>query len=167
MAVKRPALLQLGGQEAFVAYRAEFDRLYRSGAVRDVLGNHVEFPTDACRHVCFKPTEEDPYGRLARDVWSQERAERIPWILVALTDPGIEVRPNPQRPDRLSYILVVDAEPLVGLPQEYFGAVCEPTRSGVVQFVTAFPMDQAYWARWRRAGRRFYPPTPRPRRKKR
>src|SRR3954453_8330984 len=125
MPIKRLPLLRLGGEEAFEAYRIEFDRLYRSSPVRDVLGRLVHFPPQACRHVCFKPAEEDPYSRLPRETWSQDRAERIPWILAALADPGTEVRPNIQRPDRYSYILVVEADPTAGWPQEYFGVVAE------------------------------------------
>src|SRR5438105_879132 len=49
MPVNRPPLLRLGGEEAFAAYQREFDRLYRSGPVVDVLGNRVSFPSDACR----------------------------------------------------------------------------------------------------------------------
>lgn len=158
MPVNRPPLLELGGEESFSSYKAAFDRLYSSGRVADVLGNRIEFPPSACRHVCFKPVAEDPYGRLPRQVWAQERAERIPWILLALSDIGTEVRPNVQRPDRLSYALIVEADPIAGLSQEYFGVVTEPTDPGEVLFVTAFPMEHSYWARWRRGGRRLYPP---------
>jgi hypothetical protein len=101
-------------------------------------------------------------------VWSPERAERIPWILVALTDPGTEVRPNIQRPDRLSYILVVEAVPDQGFPQEYYGVVTEPVGPGVVEFVTAFSFDHAYWARWRTGGAPLYPRrAPRPGKRRR
>jgi hypothetical protein len=168
MAVKRSAILALGGEDAFAAHQAEFDRLFRSGPVVDVLRNTVRFPPNACRHVCFKPPEEDPYSQLPREVWSQERAERIPWILTALTAPGVEVRPNVQRPDRLSYILVVEAVPEQGLPQEYYGVVTEPVGPGEVEFVTAFPFDHAYWARWRTGGAPLYPrKAPRPKKKAR
>ena len=168
MAVKRPATLALGGEDSFPAYRAEFDGLYGSAAVVDVLGNTVRFAASACRHVCFRPEEADPYSQLPREVWSPERAERIPWILIALTDPGTEVRPNVQRPDRLSYILVVEAVPDQGFPQEYYGVVTEPVGPGVVEFVTAFPFDHAYWARWRTGGAPLYPRrAPRPRKRRR
>lgn len=166
MAVERPATLALGGENSFPAYQAEFIRLYASGRVVDVLGNTVRFPAGACRHVCFKPPEADPYSRSPRTVWSQERAERIPWILTALTDPHTEVRPNVQRPERLSYILAVAAVPDQGLPQEYFGVVTERLQPGVVEFVTAFPFDHAYWAHWRMGGAPLYPHRP-PRTKKR
>lgn len=170
MPVKRLPLLELGGEDAFPDYEAAFDRIYRAGPVVDVLGNLVEFPPGACRHVCFKPPEADPYGRLPREVWSQERAERIPWIDVALSDPGTEVRPNIARPDRLSYFLTVEADPARGLPVEYYGIVAEPQGPGLMTFITGFPLgDHATFARWRRAGARLYPPPapPKPKRGRR
>src|SRR5438128_2282104 len=139
MPIQRPPMLRLGGEEAFGAYQREFDRLYCSSPLTDVLGHRVQFPPQACRHVCFKPVEEDPYSRLPRQDWAQERAERIPWIGAALAAPGTEVRPNIQRPDRYSYILVVEADLTAGWPQEYFGVVTEPVGPGTVEFVTAFP----------------------------
>ncbi|MDQ2688538.1 MAG: hypothetical protein M3Y28_11805, partial [Armatimonadota bacterium] len=50
----RPSLIQLGGEENFILYQQEFQRLYQTESVMDVLGNEVEFSQSACRHVCFK-----------------------------------------------------------------------------------------------------------------
>src|SRR5262249_38178936 len=149
MAVKRPPLLELGGEAAFRLYEAQFDRLYRSAPVRDVLGNEVDFPRYACRHVCFRPAEEDPYHRLSRDVWSPVRAERIRWIAVALMDPGTEIRPSHQVEGRLAYLLLVDAAPAAGYEREFYGVFVEVTGPGVVTFLTAYPLDPNAWTKAR------------------
>lgn len=154
----RPLLLKLGAEPNFSLYEREFFRLYRFGFVTDVLGNQVVFERSACWHVCFEPKEKDQYSRRRRNVWSQERAERIPWIMAALSDRGTEVRPNDQDPDnRLNYLLDVDADPENGWEREYFCVVAEKTGPNTVAFITAFPVDQKYWAKCRRAGRKLYP----------
>ena len=38
------------------------------------------------------------YKQGQREVWVQERAEHIPWIIATLTDPGTEMFPNDQDP---------------------------------------------------------------------
>jgi hypothetical protein len=167
MAVKRLPLLQLGGEEAFAAYQAEFDRLYRSGPVTDVLGNRIAFPPYACRHICFKPEEEDPYGRRPRAAWAQERAERIPWIHVALTDPGTEVRPSHQVEGRLAYLLLMEADPAAGYGPQYYGVFVEAISPGQVTFLTAYLLDASTWAKARRGGRRLYPPPEPPKKRRR
>ncbi len=153
----RPPLLQLGGEQNFSLYEREFFRSYRFGFVTDILGNQVVFERSACWHVCFEPKEKDQYSRRRRNVWSQERAEHIPWIMAALADPGTEVRPNDQDPDnRLNYLLDVDADPENGWEREFFCVVAEKTEANTVAFITAFPIDQKYWAKCRRAGRAVY-----------
>ena len=159
MPIERPPLLRLGGEEAFDAYQAEFDRLYRSGPVFDVLGRLVEFPRSACRHVCFKAPEADPYGRLPRDAWSQERAERIPWILEALSNPGTEVRPHLSDPAKQVYLPAVDGE---GCPPEWFFVVVARVGPNSLEFVTAFRVPYDYWFDWRKGGPRIYPEPKQP-----
>ncbi len=143
----RPPLLELDGEEKFSAYQREFNRIYRYGFVTDVLGNEVVFERSACWHVCFEPKEKDQYSRRRRNVWSQARAERIPWIMIALSHSGTEVRPNDQDPDnRLNYLLDIDADPAKGWGREFFCDVTEKTEANTVAFITAFPIDQQYWA---------------------
>ena len=164
MLVERPTMLCLGGEEAFEAYRKEFARLYRSGTVFDVLGRRVFFPVNAAQHVCFKTREEDPYRRLKREVWAQERAERIPWILTALQHPD-EIRPDHKEPGRHACLLTIVSAPTEGLPQEYYGVFVSVEGLGLVTFLTAFPMDGPYWRDARRSGPRLYPP-PQPKKPK-
>src|SRR4051812_39324352 len=95
-----PPLLQLGGREAFPAYREALQALCAAGEVKDVRGWCVESPDDLCHHICFK---EDDYGQ--RTIWKQERAVRIPWILPALCSLGTEIRPSVRMARRISYIL--------------------------------------------------------------
>ncbi len=163
MPVNRPPLLRLGGEEAFAAYRREFDRLYGLGPVTDVLGRRVLFPPDACAHVCFKDQRQDRYRKLPR-VWTPERAERIPWILPALTTPD-EVRPSHQTAVHQAFLLLVEADPAVGTTWERFGVYVEPAGAQRVRFVTAFPMDRSYWDAARLKGPRLYPP-PKPKRRR-
>ena len=154
----RPPLLQLGGEEAFAAYEKEFGRLYQIRRVTDVLGNVVLFRGHTCRHVCFKSDRPDYYKQGRRVVWMQERAEHIPWILAALTDPGVEVRPNDQDPDnRVNYLLDVDADPAQGLKREFFCVVAEWINDTTLSFVTSFPIDRDYWLKCRKVPGRLYP----------
>ena len=113
----RPPLLELGGEEEYKAYEKEFGRLYQNRRIYDVLGNQVTFDRTICRHVCTKSEEAIKSGRSR--VWVQVRAEHIPWILAALTDPGTEIRPDKDLANRWNYLLVVEADPMQGFVQEY------------------------------------------------
>lgn len=150
-------LLKLGGQESFRTYEREFNHLYFPERVVDVLESRVVFERTSCWHVCFKPADDNHYGRSRRDVWSQERAERIGWILYALSDPSTEVRPNATNSSRQNYLLIVDKETEDGGGQEYFVVVTERLAPGFVLFVTAFPANHKYWSNCRKAGKRLYP----------
>ena len=94
----RPPLLLLGGRKAFVEHEKAFRTRYQNQFVNDVLGNRILFREHMCRHACFKSTEENRYKQGQREVWVQERAEHIPWIIATLTDPGTEMFPNDQDP---------------------------------------------------------------------
>jgi hypothetical protein len=157
LAVAPPPLFQLGtGPGSFHAYKAEFNRLYRSGPITDALGREVLFSGDSAHHVCFKPDGDDPYFRKPRTVWAQERAERISWISRVLTNP-YEIRPNHQVPHRRQgYFLMFPAS--AGRPEELYYAVVDiggdPNR---VQFLTAYPTDRKYWSKARQGGACLYP----------
>jgi hypothetical protein len=154
----RPPLLQLGGQEAFAAYEKEFSRLYQNRRLYDVLGNQVVFEASSCWHVCFEPQEKDQYSRRKRTLWSQERAEHIPWIMDALNDLGTEVRPNDKDPiNRLNYLIVIEADPANNLPQEYYIVVTERINRTTVRFTTAYPIDVYAWRAYRKTGLALYP----------
>lgn len=155
MSICRPKLVSLGGKESFRDYQREFDRLYRSGPVLDVLGRLIEFPEGACRHVCFKSSESDCYGQGPRDTWSQERAERISWIEAALSDPATEIRPHLLDPGKQVYLPSMDGE---HGPREWFFVVVVRIGAEKGEFVTAYPVPYHYWSTWRKGGRRIYPP---------
>lgn len=169
MAVPRLPLLLLGGEEAFDAYQAEFDRLYRTDTVLDVLGRSVEFAADRCRHICFKGEDDDPYGQSPRVHWRQARPERIGWILVALTDARTEVRPSHRYDNCDAYLVLVHADPANGLPQERFGVFVELLSAVRVRFRSAYPLTHQTWKLAREKGPRKYPIPPvagrRPRRR--
>ncbi len=153
----RPPLLQLGGEEALKAYEKEFGQLYQNRRVYDILGNIVVFPPGSCWHICFKRDEDDRSARRPRNIWSQERAERIPWIMSALNDPRTEIRPDREIENRLNYLFIVEADPEHNLTQEFYCVVAERDIRGIVVLVTAFPIDQKGWANRRRAGKALYP----------
>lgn len=164
-----PPLLQWGDEEAFDAYRAEFDRLYHSGPVFDVLDRRVIFERapdrperDACCHVCFKDQRDDRYRRLPR-VWDPARAERIPWIRTALVHP-YEIRPSHQTEHHQVYLVSGTTATTSGDAWERFGVYVDPIRDKQVRFVTAFPIEKWYWDDARLRGPRIYPEPKRRRR---
>lgn len=153
----RPPLLQLGGEENFVQYKAEFTSLYMNG-FKDVRGKLIEFYSSVCKHVCYK-TDEDNYDGGRRGNWSQERAEHIPWIGFVLTHPNVEIRPN-KVVTRITYLLQVAGEPSLGLEQIFFMVVGEPQKSGSIVFVTAYPITHQKWMACRREGPAIWPIKP-------
>lgn len=154
----RPPLLLLGGREAFVEYEKEFRTRYQNQFVNDILGNRILFREHMCRHVCFKPTEENRYKQGKREVWVQERAEHIPWIIATLSDPGTEMFPNDQDPyNRVNYLLDVPADPANGLRREFFCVVAEWVDDKTASFITGFPVNRDYWLKCRRVTGRIYP----------
>ena len=155
----RPPLLQLGGREAFAEYVSEFALYYPNRLIHDVLGNLILFRPHMCRHVCFKPTNENRYKQGLREIWVQERAEHIPWIRAALSDPATEMFPNDQDPyNRVNYLLSVDADTLNDLSREFFCVVAEWVDDTTASFITGFPVDRNYWLKCRRVPGRIYPP---------
>ncbi|RYE13381.1 MAG: hypothetical protein EOP45_21275, partial [Sphingobacteriaceae bacterium] len=86
------SLLQnLGGHEQFTAYQKWFRSLYcdPNRVVKDVLNRRVTFDMypslDDTAHVCYGGKDDHAYKA---EYWVQERAERIAWIEVALTNPN-------------------------------------------------------------------------------
>lgn len=159
MPIELPPLLTLGGAEAFAGYQAEFDRFYHSGEVRDALDRLVVFSEDRCKHVCFKDQPGDADRKLPR-VWAQERAERIPWIRLALTMP-VAIHPSHNMLGRQAYLLEGSLELPSGSRWERFIVYVEPEqtrRPKKVWFVTAFPPDTVkYWNDAKNAAPRIYP----------
>ncbi len=138
-----PALCWFGGEEAFSFYQAEFDRLYHSAVIRDVLNRIVRFPKDSCRHVCFR-RDHDKRGDRSRVLWSQERAECIGWILIALTDPT-EIRSNHQNWNNDAYLLAYPSGERRRPAKRYYVTVAPDSDGRDVTFVTGYPVQQSYW----------------------
>jgi hypothetical protein len=156
MAVIFPPLLQLRDERAFADYQAEFDRLYRSGEVKDVLGRVVLFDNDSCRRACTSHNHT---------VWAQARAERLRWITTALRTPK-SVRPSHQMPNRQVYMVEGNLELPTGKEWHRFLVYVEPEgkpRAKTVRFVTAFPPDTLkYWKDAELEPGRIYPRRSRP-----
>jgi hypothetical protein len=155
----RPLFHLPRGEAAFSAYEAAFDQIYRSGPVIDVLKRRVIFPKYACQHVCFKGSDNDRYGRSPRTIWDQERADYIPLILPALTDPKTEVRPDHQNKRNNAYLFTISIRTETGLIHvRYYVVVSPGQRNEEVVFNTAYPVNKKYWDAAKRAGRTLYPP---------
>jgi hypothetical protein len=170
MALKRPPLIQLGGETCYELYEAEFERLYRSGQeIRDVRGVRVVFEAvqgeHPCKHVCFKREgkEADPYRQRPRLEWSQERAERIEWIAAVLTSP-VAIHESHLGNGCLVYLNFVESDPrTVPRYDERFMVVVAPKEDGDVSFVTGYAPTPEYWDTARQKGKKVWPgPKPKP-----
>ncbi len=156
----RPPLLNLRGEEDVALCQDEFDRLYHTEAIYDVLGKKVLFGDDRCKHVCLKSNDE-VWNKGPREQWSQERAERIRWILPTLCNPyevrpDIQLRPGDKTKTRI-YLLRMDADPETGAPQEFYCVYTLVENKGSVSFQTAYPITREKWNSLRKKGPCFYP----------
>lgn len=148
--------VELGGEDQFRLYQKEFERLYPSGEIVEILGKKVKFrPTDAF-HVCYK-TDEDNWNGGTRSIWSLERAHRISWVKEVLQNP-IEIHPNSVR-NRYTYLTRI--QPAEDKPEECFLAIIESSeedqKKGEAYFVTAFPIDADDWGKYRTGIDQIYP----------
>jgi hypothetical protein len=119
-------------------------------AIADVRGVRVRFEVATCRHLCYTAEDAVSYCRRPPKCWSQDRAERLPWILPALRDPRTEIRVPPDLPRRQLYFLRFEAEPLTGALAEYYLVTTEHEGPSRALFLTAFPAERSYWERQRR-----------------
>jgi len=156
----RPPLLNFRGEIDLALYQAEFDRLYHTDIVYDILGNKILFEPNRCEHVCLKSGDE-VWNKGPRMQWSQARAERLRWILPTLCEP-YEVRPDVQlRPgDKTNtriYLLRMDAGLEENMPQEYYCVYTSLEGKKLARFQTAFPVTREKWNNFRKKGPRYYP----------
>jgi len=159
----RPPLLNLRGEEDLPLCQQEFDLLYHAEPVYDVLGNKVLFEPDRCEHVCLK-SSDGVWNKGPREQWSQERAERIRWILPTLCTP-YEVRPDVQlrsgdTTKTRVYLLRIDADPDNQMPQEYYCVYATKEGRRLVRFQTAYPITREKWNNVRKIGPCFFPAAP-------
>ncbi len=148
----RPELLELGGEYHFVEYQKQFDALFHSGIVTDVLGNRVIFGPTSCRHVCFtKEHEEKKNLNAARIRWDQKRADRIQWILEALKTPK---RIRPAKGNAWAYMLEVIEDKERNLTPELYDVIVNNITTtahmpygivGTVHFTTAHSIFAIQW----------------------
>lgn len=150
-----PDLLQLGGEEAFGAYQEAFDRLLQMALpIFDPRGFTIEFDEDACRHVCYAEDRFDKRRKRAereervREVWQQDRAEHLLWVLPALVRP-VEIVENNQVRDYEAYLLGYPRSNPVRPSPRYYLSV-RPVGPKRRLFKTAYPCDQRYWDNARR-----------------
>lgn len=150
-----PELLSLGGEEAFDAYRAVFDGVYRSPKpIFDVRGYAITFGPDACRHVCYVEDRFDKRRKRAegdepvREEWDQSRAEHILWILATLMTPS-EIMHNHQVGGYEAYLLGFPRGDFKNPARRYYVSV-KPTGDRRREFRTGYPIDLRYWNNARR-----------------
>jgi hypothetical protein len=156
----RPPFLNLRGEEDAALYQAEFDLLYHTEAVYDVLGNKVLFEPNRCEHVCLKSSDEI-WNKGPREQWSQERAERIRWILATLCNPyeirpDVQLKPGDKTKTRI-YLLRMEADLELQMPQEYYCVYTTVEAKRLVRFQTAFPITREKWNNLRKQGPCYYP----------
>jgi hypothetical protein len=147
-----PELLQLGGHEAFEAYRAAFAQVFfRPLPLIDPQGRVIIFPTDACEHICYHESRFDQSRKRAegegrtRDFWDQQRAEHILWLLPALTAPSLIVHNNQVR-GNLAYLLGFPTGDHNRPVRRYYASV-RPMNANMtrVELKTAYPISQRQW----------------------
>jgi len=180
----------LSDEQAYLRAREEFANVLLSHPVIDAMGRRVSFTfghrggpqsasycqpldpprfddhgrlKDDCWHVCFKQASGvwDPHNKQPRDRFVRPRAQRIPWILPALTDSDTRIHECPERgdPDRQSYSLWVPGDTRDGVPQEFFAVIVrrlpDPRE---VALITAYALDgQKEVENLRKRGPQIYP----------
>ncbi|MCW3100758.1 MAG: hypothetical protein JWL77_6376 [Chthonomonadaceae bacterium] len=154
----RPPFLKLGGEDNFADYQTEFHRLLPSGLI-DFLGNQVNFPPGSCHHICYKQSDVRSSSS-PRDQWRQDRAERIPWIKVALQKPTFICEGS--RPMWV-YLVEIEQDRGNNLVPELFCVVVdardvEPETPGTVYFVTGYTISFREWNDKKKNGRWIHPP---------
>lgn len=163
----RPLYLKLGDESNFHEYQSAFDALFSSG-LTDVLGNKVIFNKDRCHHICYKP-EDKRWNKGPRQVWRQERAERIPWIKEALLSPKyIRISTG----QSWAYMLEVKEDQQNNLLPELFVAIVDAAKvtaekPGEVYFLTAYTVSIQEWEEWKKNRPWIYPKEQKPLKPKR
>ena len=120
------------------------------------------YPTlDDCAHVCYGGTAGHAYNQA---FWSQERAERIAWIDIALIHPN-KIHPDEGIPTNQKYLLCIPPE-APGQESEYYVAIVRVLNSKTVAFLTAYGISNNQYQKFAMIGPRVFP-APQPKRKKR
>jgi hypothetical protein len=139
-------LLVLGTccEAAFPEYEQYFNEAYRAGPVFDRFGRRVIFTPDRAHHVCFANPRHSEQKVKSRPVWREDRAQRIPWIMVALTHPTCQLKEN-KEPGMWNYLIRMQiTHP--AMICNYYTVVVEPRRNGEeVKFVSAYRIDDREW----------------------
>jgi hypothetical protein len=133
------------GPSEFESYRAAFDAMYLKGAILDRFGRRIKFFDDSAEHVCYCKDQYDKRRPPPRERWRPDRAERIPWIEVALTHPTSVLKENKEK-GRENYLIVMQILSESGLKSEYYHVVVQPRRNGTeADFKTAYRLDLQQW----------------------
>jgi len=127
----------------FPEYEQFFNATYRGEPVFDRFGRRVTFTPDRAHHVCFANPHHDQKEK-SRPTWREDRAQRIPWIMVALTHTTSVLKEN-KWPGMWGYLVIMQiVEPIFA--RDYFQVVVEPRKNGEeVKFITAFKLDNVGW----------------------
>jgi hypothetical protein len=149
-------LVQFGGHIDFEKYRQIFRSLYCVEPIIDVMKRRVLFDSepllDDCAHVCYGGDK----GRAYRsDCWYPNRAKRINYIGLALTNPN-KIHPDKDNPTNQKYLLYLPAEG--DLPAEHFCVIVRLINKYTVSFLTAYDVDFKTFAAYGNVAPRLYPP---------
>jgi hypothetical protein len=130
--------------EDFPMYERHFHESYRAGPVIDRFGRRVIFTPDRAHHVCFANPRHRKSDDMSRPVWRPDRAQRIPWILVALTHPTAVLKEN-QEPGNQGYLIAMQVVEET-VRREYYQVIVRPRGDGSeVKFLTAYTLDDYQW----------------------
>jgi hypothetical protein len=131
-------------EEDFPEYEHYFNETYRSSPIFDRFGRVVRFTPDRAHHVCFANPRHNEGKEKSRPVWREDRAIRIPWIMVALTHTTCQLKEN-KEPGMWGYLIPMQiVEPVP--TRDYYQVLVEPRKNGEeVKFISAFTLNDHQW----------------------
>lgn len=128
----------------FPEYERYFNETYRAGPVFDRFGRRVIITPDRAHHVCFANPRHNEQKVKSRPVWREDRAQRMPWIMVAFTHSTCLLKEN-KEPGMWNYLIRMQIIHPV-MDREYYMVVVEPRKKGEeVRFVSAYKIGDHEW----------------------
>jgi hypothetical protein len=129
----------------FPKYERYFNDTYRTGPILDRFGRRVIFREGSARHICFAKDQYEKSKTADRDTWRPDRAQRMPWIYVALTHTSSVLKENKEA-GRQNYLVRMQLTGQSGFQVDYYQVIVSPDRRGPeVYFVSAYRLDLHDW----------------------
>jgi hypothetical protein len=162
----RPPLTDFGGHPNFDKYQSYFRHLYSNSKepVLDVMGRRVQFDVEAlddAAHVCYGGLPGQPYNERC---WSEARAQRIGWIILALTSPN-RVHPDKSNSGNEKYLLFVKPDDELQ-DNEWYCVIVRRQGRQLVSFLTAYPISRDSYYEYGAVSPRIWPSQDQKKKKK-